>query len=119
MLGLPVFDGEVFGCFEGCNGGHQEEQAGCWAPRHWPEAFQVSERIRMILGLIRPEIELMGLVSWPWLTLSQSASLVSLQAWGKLTPEGGHPWVRLAAWRPNLLRALKTPDEDLAPALPV
>lgn len=59
--------------FEGCNGGHWEEQAGCWAPRHWPEAFLVSERIGMILGLIRPEMELMGLVSWPWPTLSQSA----------------------------------------------
>lgn len=50
------------GCFEGYNGDHQKEQEGCWASKHWPEAFQVSERIRVILGLIRPEMELMGLV---------------------------------------------------------
>lgn len=62
---IARFDGEVMAVLEGSalGGGHRKGQAGCWSPRRWPEDFQVSERIRVILGLIRPEMELMGLVS--------------------------------------------------------
>lgn len=90
---IARFEGEVVGVLA-AQRGPRGGAGRVLAPRHWPEAFQVSGRIRAALGLITPEEGLMGLASWPWPALSQSASLASLQTWAMLTRVGGHPYER-------------------------